>query len=95
MNAGTAPANAEAPYANGQSQQQNADMDIDPPNQAPAVPGFTGRRIPVSTLPSQELLAKLQAFCEGSLQAPQPDSNHLQACAQPKYKALFPSCMVS
>ena len=94
MNAGTAPGNAEAPYANGQSQQQSADMDIDPPSQAPPVPGFTGRRIPVSTLPSQELLAKLQAFCEGSLQTPQPDSGHLQACAQPKHTALSPSCVV-
>lgn len=54
------------------------DMDIDPPDQGPAVPSLPRQGIAVSALPSQELLAKLQLFCEGSLQAPQPSSSHLQ-----------------
>lgn len=68
FHAGTAPGSAEAPYLNG-GMQQSIDMDIDVPNQGIAIPA----------LPSQEVLAKLQAFCEGSLQPPQPPGP-LQAC---------------
>ena len=66
-------------------------MDIDLPSQGPAVPSQPGQGIAVSALPSQELLAKLQLFCEGSLQAPQSTSGHLQVCNQPKYSYL-PLC---
>ena len=67
--AGTAQGSAEAPYLNG-GKQQSIDMDVDVPNQGVAV----------SALPSQEVLAKLQAFSEGSLQPPQPPGP-LQACS--------------
>ncbi len=55
-------------------------MDIDLPGQGLALTDPPGQGIAVSALPSQELLAKLQLFCEGSLQAPHPTSSHLQVC---------------
>ena len=54
------------------------DMDIDLPGLGLAVPSLPRQGISVSALPSQELLAKLQLFCEGNLQALQPTSSHLQ-----------------
>ena len=59
--AGTAHGSAAAPYLNG-GMQQSIDMDVDVSTQGIAIPA----------LPSQEMLAKLRAFCEGSLQPPQP-----------------------
>ena len=66
-------------------------MDIDHPSTghdalAPAAPG---QGIPASALPSQELLAKLQAFSEGAIQLAQPHTSHLQACL---LHALRPMC---
>ena len=67
--AGTAHDSAEAPYLN-DGMQQSIDMDVDVSNQGIAIPA----------LPSQEMLAKLQAFCEDSLQPPWPPGP-LQACS--------------
>ena len=78
--AGAAPGAAEASFT-AEGPQHSMDMDIDPPSQGPAVPSLPGHGIAVSALPSQELLAKLQLFCEGSLPAPQPSSSHLQVRA--------------
>ena len=70
-------------------------MDLDPPSQGLAVPGLPGQGIAVSALPSQELLAKLQLFCEGSLPAPQPTSGHLQVCVQLNHSASSPLWVMS
>lgn len=84
------PGSAEAPYADGPARHVS-DMDIDHPSighddLAPAAPG---QGIPASALPSQELLAKLQAFSEGAMQPAQPHTSHLQACPP---RALRPTC---
>ena len=57
-------------------------MDIDQPGigHDASAPAAAREGIPLSALPGQELLAKLQALCEGTLQLFQPHTSHLQAC---------------